>query len=112
MKSLLKDNYEIADYIQENSTHDVDYELIVENYQGYEAILIEIDLKDLKVPKSDNHQKDAKKQKKYNSLNQDNSPPIVIDEKNEIIDGNHRYRAAKHNKLISIKAYKIREISS
>lgn len=109
MKSLLKDNYDIADYIQENSPHDVDYELIIENYIGCEAILIEIDLKDIKISNSDNHQKNVKNQKKYNSLNQDNSPPIVIDETNEIIDGNHRARAAKHNKLTSIKAYKIRE---
>lgn len=108
MKSVLENNKEIADYIQENSTSHVDYGLILDYFINCKAILKEVNINDLVFDNEDNHIQCERKQEFYNKMKSE-IPPIVI-ENNKIIDGHHRVRAAIFNKKETILAYCIDEI--
>mgnify|MGYP001379322342 CR=1 FL=1 len=108
MKSVLKTNKEIADYIEENSSEFIDYNLILDYFINCKAILKEVNIRDLKFDNQDHHIKCKQKQESYNNMNSE-PPPIVI-ENNKIIDGHHRVRAAIYNQKEKILAYCIEEI--
>ena len=108
MKSILENNKEIADYIQENSTSHVDYCLILDYFINCKAILKEVNISDLVFDNEDNHIQCNVKQESYNKMKSE-IPPIVI-ENNKIVDGHHRVRAAIFNQKETILAYCIQEI--
>lgn len=108
MKSILENNKEIADYIQENSPSHVDYDLILDYFTNCKAILKEMNINDLVFDNEDNHIQCEIKQESYNKMKSE-IPPIVI-ENNKIVDGHHRVRAAIFNKKETILAYCIQEI--
>lgn len=108
MNPIFKDSKEIAEYIFENSIGDIDQELIEEQFRDCQASLREVEIKDLKFANQDNHILSEKKQKSYNKKPAENAPPIVI-EKNVIIDGHHRVRAAIFQNKTKILAYCIED---
>lgn len=103
-KSKLENSYEIADYIQEQSVGEVDYDLIEENYKGYSAILKEVLVADLEEGEDTVNVAIKSKQKKYDKMSPETSPPIVVDG-NKVIDGSHRLRSFRKRGIKHIMAY-------
>jgi hypothetical protein len=108
-KPVLKDAYEIADYIQETSPQDVDCGLIVDFFMGTKAILKEVPIDSISPDKDqDHHIKSNKKLKKYKSMTT-NPPPIMVED-GIIRDGHHRFEVAKYQGKKTILIYDIVEI--
>jgi len=106
-KSILKDNFEIAEYISSISTNYIDLEVAEEYFFGCYAILKKVDVNALKTDDEDHHLRIRMKDIKYQSLSQKTMPPLVI-ENSIIIDGHHRHRALK---LLGNKKVKVYEIN-
>ena len=108
MKQTLKDNFEIADYIQSVSSGEVDREQIVATFWGARAELRRVSVASLEMNSEKNHAEDSVKQKNYNKMDVSEAPPILVDlEDNIIYDGHHRVRAAIYQEAESIMAYVI-----
>lgn len=93
-KKLLKDNFEIAQYISHISTNEIDIEVAEEYFFGCFAVLKEVEVDHLKTDNEDHHLPNKKKKRKYQSQPLETMPPLVI-ENFIIIDGHHRYKALK-----------------
>lgn len=105
---VLKDNYAIADYIETTSSDSVDYELMLDFFNGCFATLKEINIENIKPGNKDHNQGNASKTKKYLKMSPNTMPPIVI-ENDTIVDGHHRFRVAKKLGLKTINAYIVEE---
>lgn len=108
-KADLKD-FEICDHAINSSADPEDLDL--EELEGYfkraNAKLINLKIRDLKLSNESSHLKSEKKQKMYNRLNLDESPPIIVNATDlEVIDGRHRIRAHLYQGCDSIWAYLI-----
>jgi len=90
---ILYDAKEIADYIV-SIDPDYDKDAIEDEFEDKKAILTLIPAK--KINKDDNHHISFDKQKKYEKMNLDTMPPLVI-VNGKIWDGNHRFRAGLKN---------------
>lgn len=106
-KPILKNVFEIYDYITDTSD-DYDKDYILDEYRGCTAKLISIPIEDLEQGPPENHLKSKAKQTKYNKMNLQNCPPILIERGGQVIDGHHRIRAHLHQKKKEILAYEIR----
>jgi hypothetical protein len=89
----LKNNLEIAEYIQDLSTEYVDEELIEDYFYGKRGVLKLVDINSLKEGSKEHNLSNRKKENKYSKLTTEFPPLIVMN--NIIQDGNHRFRAAK-----------------
>ena len=105
-KKLLKDNFEIAQYISHISTNKIDIEVAEEYFFGCFARLKQVEVDYLKTENENHHLPNKKKEKKYQALPLETMPPLVI-ENSKIIDGHHRYRALKSLGVKKIKVYEI-----
>lgn len=105
-KKLLKDNFEIAEYISNISTNEIDIEVAEEYFFGCFAVLKQVRVDYLKADNEDHHSPSKKKEKQYQTLPLKTMPPLVI-ENFTIIDGHHRYRALKRLGVKKIKVYEI-----
>lgn len=92
MKPVLINEYEIADYLEDNSSHYIDRDLILDEYMGCSAVLRRLSVKDIVLGPENNNLIDIKKQKRFNKLKTE-APPIFV-EGVQVLDGNHRVRAA------------------
>ena len=72
-KPILKDAYEIADYIQKTSQQDVDYGLIVDFFMGTKAILKEVPIDSISPDKNQEHHIKSKKKNKTIQINDNKS---------------------------------------
>ncbi len=106
-KPILKDNFEIAEYISSISTNYFDLEVAEEYFFGCYAVLKKVDVDALKTDDEDHHLGSKIKDMKYQSLSLKTMPPLVI-ENSIIIDGHHRHRALK---LLGYKKVKVYEIN-
>lgn len=87
----LEDEFAIANFIVEQSTSDVDEELVEEYFRGAHGVLREIPLGELQPGSSENNTPSPAKERRYARMNPDTMPPLVV-ENGTIADGNHRYR--------------------
>ena len=106
-KVKLKDNYEIADYIEQYSIGYVDREQIEEYFAGTYAELKEVDINSIKEGNKEGNVRVASKEKKYSKMTTE-IPPIIV-ENGSIVDGNHRYRVAKQLGKEKIWIYDVKE---
>lgn len=106
LKALLKDNFEIAEYISRISTHEIDIEVAEEYFFGCFAILKEVDVDHLKTENENYHLRNKKKEKKYQTKPVETMPPLVI-ENFVIVDGHHRHNVLKVLGVEKIKVYEI-----
>ena len=94
----LKDEYDILEYVIEtNSEELIEEEMILDEFRGYEAKLLEVEVSKINPSNPDNHLMDSKKQIKLNKVPSHSLPPILLNERLEVIDGHHRLRAHIHN---------------
>lgn len=103
-KALLRDEREIADYIESISSEGVDRELIEETFFGCSAELKLVSISSLNPGPSNQNVPNQRKQAIYNKLPAEEAPPILVEE-GRIWDGHHRHRSAKSQGLESIWAY-------
>jgi len=99
-------NFQLAAYIEDNSPGFVDTERIADEYIGYTAVLQTVPVSALRPGPDDHNIKSLRNQKKYDKMDASKMPPVVV-ENGEVIDGNHRYRAAKKQGVKQILAYVI-----
>jgi hypothetical protein len=104
----LADSREIADYVQNHSTYDVDYELIDEIYRGMHAVLRKVPLLQIDPGHADSNISDPAKTKRYMKMDPATMPPILIED-GVVVDGHHRYRVAKKLGLTEIWCYVIED---
>lgn len=107
-ETLLKDGDAIADYIESQSTDYVDREMMGEYFRGSRAVLRDVPVSSITEGPSETNLKSAKKERAY-AKQSSNVPPIVI-ENNTVIDGNHRFRAARNRGDKTISAYVVENI--
>lgn len=108
-KTILKDCSEIAEYIEEISSHHVDIEVIEEYFLGCKAILKECLVSEIIIDNENIHKRDEEAEDRYKLLPIETMPPIII-ENNIIVDGNHRFRVLKYLGVMKLKAYEVIEI--
>lgn len=105
-KSILKDEYEIAEYIEHYSSDDVDFDLVVDYFRGAKAVLKIVPIDFIKEGDSDHNIRSKRKETKYKKMPLETMPPLVV-ENGIIMDGNHRFRVAKELGATEIKIYDI-----
>lgn len=105
-KKRLRDSKAIADFIITYSPYDVDEELIEEYFHGCHAILKKILIEDLKPGDFNQHVSNEVLEKCYAKLPVETMPPLVV-EGAQIIDGHHRWRVARRNKIKELLVYQI-----
>jgi len=103
---VLPDAIAIANYIESHSNSEVDYWLIVENFEGCKAVLRELPITSIKEGDPDHNMPVSGRETRYKKRPMDTLPPLIVQE-GVILDGNHRYRAAVANGLKSIWCYEI-----
>lgn len=103
--AILKDEYEIADYIVGLSSDYADEESIVEYFNNSYAKLKLVPIDEIKEGRADHNIRSSAKERKYIKMSSD-IPPIVV-EGGEIMDGNHRFRVAKKKGLTHIWIYDV-----
>jgi|SRR5882672_3562599 len=108
----LKNNYEIADYIISVST-DIPYDkeqqyLLANQYKGCAAKLITVPIYSLYHADTNDTQtlNSQKIIKKYANLSPETMPPLLV-KNNEIMDGYHRFFAAKLTGVKNVPIYNI-----
>ena len=109
-RTLLANQHEIAAYIAEYSSDEVDFSLVVDFYHGAEATLQRVQIADLTERAADANVPCATKQAMYESLPEATMPPIVV-EGGVVQDGNHRLRACIARGLLNVLAYVVRDAS-
>lgn len=105
----LEDEFEIADYIEATSVDEVDTEMLVDYFRHCYAELDYVPIDSIQEGDPDTNLPNEVKQKRYLELDPHTMPPIVVDN-NVVVDGNHRYRAAKELGMKVIPAYIVKEI--
>ena len=74
---------------------------------SHKAKLEEVPIEELIQGDPDLNRREFKKEERYLKLDPQTMPPIVVNSKLEIEDGNHRYRVAKKLGLSHLKCYVI-----
>lgn len=110
MKNYLASAEEILDYLMslDDQMDEDSIRAYLEESGPVHAYLRVLLIEDLQEGPSDNHLEDDQKQSQYNKLKTD-APPILVEEKGQVIDGHHRVRAAKFQKKNEILAYVLSE---
>lgn len=101
----LKDEYAIADYIEQTASDDVDREMIEELLKGCHAVLKELPVSAIWPSRQDVNVPNKSREKIYLRQDPKTMPPIVVDSDFVIIDGNHRRRVAEQLGLENMLAY-------
>jgi hypothetical protein len=105
----LKDEREIAGYIAETSSDDVDEELIEELFRRTRAVLKRVPTSAIRPCRSsDHHVVSQRKLNEYRRLPLRTCPPLVID-KGEVVDGHHRLSVAVERKQATLLVYDIED---
>lgn len=76
----------------------------------YKAVLTVIEIDDIREGQPDINVPDWEKQRRYDAMDMANMPPIVV-HYGKIMDGNHRYRAAKHKGATALQVYDVMDAS-
>ena len=106
LESILKDNIEIADYIECLSPTSIDRGLIEDYFIGCWAVLEKCNVESL-ISGDENHNLEvAYLEMKYSKLPLITLPPLVV-ENGVIIDGNHRHRILKSLRVTEALIYRI-----
>lgn len=104
----LKDENEIADYVEMISPDEVDLGLIREMFQNSFAELRLISISALTYGPEELHVPNKSKQRAYDKLTAEDAPPILIDGETFLVyDGCHRVRSSKKQGLEKVRAYLI-----
>ena len=92
----LRDNREIADYMSENSSHEIDDEMVRDHFHGMQAVLVKIPTLKVSVnpASADNNMVDEKNEKRFLKLPAKTVPPVILNESGILEDGHHRQRVA------------------
>ncbi|MEG0867358.1 MAG: hypothetical protein RSG77_09920 [Hafnia sp.] len=90
----LKNEYEIASYIAEQSKDEISEEMIQDYFFKTSAELVQVRVKDICLGDADHNASCGKKQSRYAKMPPQTRPPIVIDFDLTVADGNHRLRDA------------------
>ena len=101
----LQDERDIAAYVEEQSSEEVDTGLIEEFFFDAHASLKEVPIADIIAGDSDHNVTDERKASVYAELPASTRPPIVLGFENEVMDGNHRLRDAISRGETHILAY-------
>lgn len=104
----LQSEFEIAEYIQQNSIGDIDDQLITELFFDCIATLTLVPLGNICEGDADHNIRCEKKEDRYMLMDPMTMPPIVI-ENGIIQDGGHRFRIAKKREESHMWCYVISE---
>lgn len=104
-KKHLNGGVEIASYIK-SLDPTVDADAIAERFFGSVGTLTVVDIDKLHDGPDAHADYDTAKQSSYDKLDLIYMPPIIV-EKGEVLDGHHRWRAAKKRGATHIQAYSI-----
>jgi hypothetical protein len=91
--AVLRNGYEIAQYIESVSSEYVDEEQIEEVFHRCHAVLQRVPIGQLVPGPADNNIPNKRREAKFAKMPAETMPPLVI-WNNQIQDGNHRYRVA------------------
>ena len=105
---VLKDGWEIADYIERMSPIEVDEEMIAEHFRGCHATLRMVPISQITPDDENGNIPSKKRQAKYMKMDPKTMPPIVIED-GVIQDGHHRYRVALALGLTEVLCYVVEE---
>lgn len=105
-KPELKDEYEIADHIDQHSPSYVDREYMHDYFRGAKAVLKKTPVTEIKFGDADHNRRDSKKQKKYDMMPHYKQPPIVVQD-GKVEDGHHRLRSAIKQGATHVMAYHV-----
>jgi len=103
---VLRNEREIAAYIEQYSSSFCDVERIEDEFIGAKAVLTKVATDSLSFGHADANIENRKRQQKFNRMDASKQPPIVVAD-NTVVDGNHRLRAAKMQNLPSIWVYNV-----
>jgi hypothetical protein len=103
---VLHDAREIAAYIETWATYEVDPEFVEEQFRGEEAVLKLLPIADLREGGRDHNLESPANERKYQRMSVRTIPPLLV-RNNEVLDGNHRLRAAKNRGLTHMWCYVI-----
>lgn len=106
--AVLKDEREIAAYIESVSTDYVDSEMIEEHFFGCRAVLRRVPIDRIRSGPEEANIPDKKKEKRYAKMDPATMPPLVV-ENGVIMDGNHRWRTAKSVGATHVPCYIVTE---
>jgi hypothetical protein len=103
---------DIADYIEAYALYEVDHEFVAEQFRDAHASLKLLPIDRLTEGGRDQNLQDPKNEKKYQRMNVATIPPILVSggapewaKDGEVLDGNHRLRAAKKRGLTHMWCY-------
>lgn len=105
-KLVLINAEEITDFIVEFATEPIDEELIREYFNGCNAILKSVSVKSLMYGNHNLNVRNSRKEKKYELLPFKTMPPLIV-ENGIVIDGNHRLRVVRKNRIKKTNIYEI-----
>lgn len=93
---LLRDNGEISSFMAENSSHEIDEEMLLDYFHSMQAVLVRLPTLKVAVDESraDNNMASAKNEKRFLKLPADTVPPVILNESGVLEDGHHRQRVA------------------
>lgn len=93
---LLRDNSEISSFMAENSSHEIDEEMLLDYFHSMQAVLVRLPTLKMAVDESraDNNMVSAKNEKRFLKLPTNTVPPVILNENAVIEDGHHRKRVA------------------
>lgn len=97
-------NQELVDYIVDHS-EDADPEMVQNLLRGGSGIKKEVRVRDVIPGPEEVHLQDPWKINEYRRMPIETRPPIVLDQEYVLIDGHHRWQAAKENGEDYIDAY-------
>jgi ParB-like nuclease domain len=108
----LYDARDIASYIETWAIYEVDPEFVEEQFRGCHAVLKLLPIAQLVEGNPEHHKQSPANERKYQRMDVKTLPPILVrgedislSGKNEVIDGNHRLRAAMKRGLTHLWAY-------
>ncbi|RYD61952.1 MAG: hypothetical protein EOP83_15835 [Verrucomicrobiaceae bacterium] len=106
----LNDAEEIAEYIEGIAGADVDVQWMIDYFHGGVAVLRLVDLSSLTEGDPNGNLAIPGQDDAYARMDPATMPPLVV-EGGRVIDGNHRYRAAKKLGLTQVWVYDVVEPS-
>lgn len=104
----LYDARDIANYIETWATYEVDPEFVEEQFRGEYAKLQLLPIDSLIEGGRDHNLQSPANERKYQRMSIKTIPPLLV-RGNEVLDGNHRLRAAKKRGLTHLWAYVVME---